>query len=190
MDSHDAVERLRAAVLKLAAEHPTRELSVGAIVTEAGLGREEFYRHVANPVQLLAEALGDELLSQYDAVEGTPDDYPAARARISLEHIAKWIDVYRGPIRTELMESLRQTLAPAFRIINEADLRSHPEFLPPGISVDDDWAIEFFAAYVTGGGMAAIEVWVDEPDVDVDRGVHLLTAASPRFLHGRTSGPA
>ncbi|QJY48032.1 TetR/AcrR family transcriptional regulator [Pseudonocardia broussonetiae] len=180
------MSRLRAAALELAALHPSTELTVSAITHRAGVGREEFHRHVSSPVQLLAEALGDELLSEFDAIKGTPADaMPRTKARLSLEHISKWIDVYRGPIRVELMTALRQTLAPAFRMINEEHLRSHPERLPAGISVDDDWAIEFFAAYVTGGGMAAIESWVDGPDLDVERGLTLLATAAPSFWHAR-----
>jgi len=184
MTDHGTVERLRAAALRLAAEHPDRELTVGSIVGEAGVNREDFHRNASTPVQLLAEALGDELLTQYDALDaGLPDADPEMRPRLALEHISRWMAVYGGPIRGELMAALRKTLFPPFRMINEEHLRRHPERLPQGISPDDDAAIEFLAAYVAGGGMAAIERWVEDPEPDVERGLALLLAAAPRFLH-------
>lgn len=184
MTDHGTVERLRAAVLKLAAEHPDRELTVGAVAAAAGVNREEFHRNASSPVQLLAEALGDEILTQYDALDDdVADADPEIRPRLALEHISRWMAVYGGPIRSELMAALRRTLFPPFRMANEEHLRRHPERLPEGISPDDDAAIEFLASYIAGGGMAAIERWVEDPEPDVDRGLALLLAAAPPFLH-------
>ncbi|WP_426323286.1 hypothetical protein [Microbacterium sp. E-13] len=180
MDNHEVVEKLRAAVLELASRDPGSELSVARISAAAGITRDEYYRHASSPMQLLAEALSDELLTMYDE---TAEQYPphiarAMRPRLSLTHIAKWAVVYGGPMRNELMAALRQTLAPSFRMINEEDLRAFPELMPAGMPVDD-LAVEFVAAYISGGGMAAIEVWVNEPAPDVERGLAMLMAVSP-----------
>lgn len=181
MDNHEVVERLRRSVLDLASTNPAPELTVAAIAAGAGVTRDEYYRYASSPIQLLAEALSDELLSLFDEIEEKyPDDVARSmRPRLSLAHIAKWATVYGGPVREELMQSLRQTLAPAFRMVNEEDFRKHPELLPPGISPIDDLAIEWVSAYITGGGMAAIEVWVRDPEPDVERGLQLLTHFSP-----------
>jgi AcrR family transcriptional regulator len=185
MDNHEVVERLRKAVLDLASTNPEVELTVASISRAAGVSRDEYYRYASSPMQLLAEALSDELLSTFDDLEGqyTDEEARALWPRLSMTHIAKWAAVYRGPIRAELMEALRRTLAPAFRVVNENDLRKHPELLPEGLSPADDLAIEFVSAYITGGGMAAIEVWVAEPEPDVERGLQLLSMVSP--LHKR-----
>ncbi|WP_349428884.1 hypothetical protein [Microbacterium sp. LWS13-1.2] len=181
MDNHEVVEALRRAVLDLASNSPGTELTVAAVSSAAGIPRDDYYRYASSPMQLLAEALSDELLTAYDEIDEQYDAEEARslRVRTSMEHIAKWARIYGGPMRKELMQALRRTLATSFRIINEEDLRSHPELLPAGISPADDLAIEFVAAYVTGGGMAAIEVWVDDAEPDVERGLQLLTAVSP-----------
>ncbi|WP_349428862.1 hypothetical protein [Microbacterium sp. LWS13-1.2] len=180
MDNHEVVEKLRAAVLELASHDPGSELTVARISATAGITRDEYYRYASSPMQLLAEALSDELLTMYDE---TGEQYPpqiarAMRPRLALTHIAKWAAVYGGPLRNELMGALRQTLAPSFRMINEEDLRAFPELMPEGMPADD-LAIEFVSAYISGGGMAAIEVWVSEPEPDVERGLQMLMAVSP-----------
>jgi AcrR family transcriptional regulator len=181
MANHDVVERLRRAALDLASSAPGTELTVAAIAEAAGITRDDYYRHAPGPMQLLAEALSDELLTRYDDLEGRYTDVVARsmRPRIALTHIAKWADVYRGPLRKELMRALQETLAPSFRMINEHDIRNHPEILPEGLSPIDDLAITFVSAYIAGGGMAAIEVWVEDPEPDVERGLQLLMAVSP-----------
>ncbi|WP_426323333.1 hypothetical protein [Microbacterium sp. E-13] len=181
MDNHEVVEALRRAVLDLASTSPGTELTVAAVSSAAGIPRDDYYRFAPSPMQLLGEALSDELLTVYDEIGEQHDDDEARslRVRTSFEHIAKWARIYGGPMRKELMEALRETLATSFRIINEEDLRRHPELLPAGITPSDDLAIEFVAAYITGGGMAAIEVWVNDPEPDVERGLQLLAAVSP-----------
>ncbi|MGW0590047.1 hypothetical protein [Streptosporangium sp. NPDC002607] len=191
MGNHEVVEALRNAVLDLASNNPDSELTVAAVAGAAGISRDEFYRNASSPIQLLADALSDELLSQYEELE---DQYPdelirAMRARISLIHLAKWAKVYGGPVRKQLMQALRQTLEPSLRIINEKDIRKHPELLPEGISLDDDLAIKFVSAYNSGGGMAGIEVWVDQPEPDVERGLQLLSAVSSLPHHLKVDPP-
>lgn len=191
MDNHEVVEALRRAVLELAAADPASELTVGAIAHAAGITRDEYYRYASSPIQLLADALSDELLTKFEDLDGQyPEEQARAiRPRISLEHIAKWARIYAGPMRRELMQALQETLAPSFRIQNEEDLRAHPELLPDGISPKDELAIAFAAAYITGGGMAAIEVWVDEPEPDVERGLQLLQGLSPLPKRMSTAPP-
>ncbi|WP_158861656.1 hypothetical protein [Leifsonia sp. AG29] len=184
MDTHEAVERLRTAVLELVMTSPETALNVSSIASAAGISRDDYYRLAPAPIQLLAEALSDELLSQFDDIEGrySDDEVRTLRARLALTHIAKWGAVYRGPLRVELMQSMRLTLAHSFRLWTEDYLRRHPEALPAGVGPDDNSAIEFLAAFVAGGGMAAIEVWVDDPEPDVDRAMKLLSAMAPSFV--------
>lgn len=182
MDNDGVAGRLRAAALELAAHRPDEKLTVALICAEARVGRDEFYRYASSPVRLVAEALSDELLSEYEAVDGIPiNEAVRERSVMGLKHIAKWADVYRGPIRVELMESLRQTLGQVFRMLMEDYLRAYPEILPDELDSDDEWSIEFIAAYMSGGGMAAIESWVDGPDLDIERGLRLFRAVSPSF---------
>ncbi|MDZ8275049.1 TetR family transcriptional regulator [Microbacterium aquimaris] len=185
MDSHDAVQRLRSAALRLATEQPLDELTVAAICEEAGFSREEFFRHASHPVRLVAEALGDDLLADLE-VAGETLEGPAlhqARARLAIEHVTRWVTVYRGPLGHELLSLMHRTVAPAIRLMAEERVRENPELLPPGVSADDDEAIAFFSAYMAGGSIAAIES-LAQGDGDIERGVTLLLAATPAFLAG------
>lgn len=182
-----AVERLRSTALSLAAEAPDRELTVDVLVSRAGLSRDDFYRNATSPVRVLAEALSDEVLTQLEAVSdsdpGRGPDWIEERARISLTHIARWAQIYRGPIRREVMAALRDILTPIIAADNADWLRSHPELIPAGFEPDDETTINMIAMFSAGGNMAAVEVWVEDPQLDVERGIRLLKQYSPMFVH-------
>lgn len=136
------------------------------------------------PIQLLGEALSDELLS---ALAQAPDEMPQGeRLRISLGHVARWNAIYRGPLHSELIASLQKTLFAALRSTNEEFRRRHPDLLPDGVSADDDFAISFLASYMAGGSIASIAFWLEDADADIegdiDRIVELSRAVAPGFM--------
>ncbi|MCW0194760.1 MAG: hypothetical protein OJJ55_26075 [Rhodococcus sp.] len=179
MTNHNAVERLRAAVLEVVTENPYEEPTVASICAAAALSRSEFHQHASSPMQLLSEALADDLLTEIESL--SPSGDKEVRTRLALEHIKRWFEVYRGPFRQELMAMLRQTLAPALQSMNEREIHDRAASLPAGIDVDDESEVAFIAAYIAGGSMAAIERWIECPEPDVDSGIKLLRAASPSF---------
>ncbi|GAB6925020.1 hypothetical protein JCM9803A_54700 [Rhodococcus erythropolis] len=179
MTNHNAVERLRAAVLGVVAENPYEEPTVASICAAAALSRSEFYRYASSPMQLLSEALADDILTQLEPLP--PPDNTEVRARLALEHIKRWLEVYRGPLRRELMAMLRQTLVPALQSMNEREIHNRAASLPAGIDVDEESEVSVIAAYIAGGSMAAIERWIEYPEPDVDSGVRLLRAVWPSF---------
>ena len=81
MNDHAVVVRLRQAALELASASPDEKLTVSSICAAAGVSRDDFYSAASNPIQLLGEALSDELLS---ALAQAPDEMPQGeRLRIS-----------------------------------------------------------------------------------------------------------
>ncbi|MFT4305577.1 MAG: helix-turn-helix domain-containing protein, partial [Microbacterium sp.] len=52
-------ERLRGAVLELAAAKPIERVTVAELARAAGVMRDTVYRHTPGPVELLAEVLGE-----------------------------------------------------------------------------------------------------------------------------------
>jgi AcrR family transcriptional regulator len=187
-------DALRAAVLEFAAAMPVADLSVTAICRKAGLTRTTFYQHAASPVDLLADALGDEIAQVIAAFQ---DDDGSIRAgagfrdseRALLQHIADRALVYRGALSPHLLPQLRANIERVIRAGLVAHLRRYPQSLPAGVAAGDEGALSLLAAYAAGGTVAAIELWlVDEP-ADVDRGVRLILAASPDFWFAGTGEP-
>ena len=184
MNDHAVVVRLRQAALELALASPDEKLTVSSICAAAGVSRDDFYSAASNPIQLLGEALSDELLS---ALAQAPDEMPQGeRLRISLGHVARWNAIYRGPLHSELIASLQKTLFAALRSTNEEFRRRHPDLLPDGVSADDDFAISFLASYMAGGSIASIAFWLEDADADIegdiDRIVELSRAVAPGFM--------
>lgn len=180
MDNHAVVDRLRSAALEIAAAGGSgKDLTVAALCTAAGISQETYHRVAPAPIHLLADAVNDQLLARYDEIDSAYTEQEAffLYPQVALEHVVRWTNVYTGELRRELRESMRQTLAPTLRALNEARLRERPDLF--GIDADDEDAVEFIAAFLVGGAMAAIEVWIaqDEPDIGV--ALDLLRRTSP-----------
>ena len=73
MNDHAVVVRLRQAALELASAGPDEKLTVSSICAAAGVSRDDFYSAASNPIQLLGEALSDELLSALDDLPNWPE---------------------------------------------------------------------------------------------------------------------
>ena len=179
MSDHTVVVKLRQAVLELASTS-SEGLTISAICAAAGVSRTDFHSAAANPIQLLGEALSDELLSQLAQAH---DDMPQGdRLRISLNHVSRWSAFYQGPLHHELIASLQKTLFAALRSTNVAFMASHPEILPAGVRADDEFAITFIASHMAGASIAAFAHWIEEGDDDIERAIELFRALAPRHM--------
>lgn len=179
-------ERLRAAVLELAAGRSAESITVAELCRAAGVTRDTFYRHAESPVALLVAALGERFeaaaVAHQDADGGVSAEGGFPRAeRAVLEHVLQHREVYRAAIAPVLLAPLRAALERSIAEVLVAHLRRHPETLPDGVEAEDDEALELVAGYAAAGTVGAIERWLQGPDPDVERGVRLILAASPSF---------
>jgi AcrR family transcriptional regulator len=184
-------DALRAAVLEAAAVEPVGSLSVADLCRAAGVTRDTFYRHAASPEALLADTLGDEVRAVTEAgqdAEGGVQLAGGFRAaeRALLTHVAARATVYRNAMRPVLPALLRANFERVLREALVAHLRRYPETVPPPADARDERDLLILAGYAATGTLGAIEAWLGGEDghggeLDVDRGVRLILAASPGF---------
>ncbi|WP_460796620.1 TetR/AcrR family transcriptional regulator [Microbacterium sp. GXF0217] len=176
--SRRSQEKLRGAVLTLAALTPITEVTVSAVCREAGVTRDTFYRHAESPVRLLADALAAEI---DETIHALPDaDAIGDGERALIAHVLHHGAVYRGAMNPSLAAPVRSTLESSIRSGLELWTRLHPGILP-AVFVDDDSALRLAIAYAASGTVGAIEEWLRQDDDDVDRAVELILAASPQW---------
>ncbi|WP_144872394.1 TetR/AcrR family transcriptional regulator [Microbacterium sp. 1.5R] len=170
--------RLRAAALELAEHTPIDDVTVASICARAGVTRDTFYRHAANAVGLLADALASEIA---EATEGLPHAELIGDAeRALLEHVHRRARVYRGAMHPLLSAPLRDNLDRSIRAGLLLWVELHPEIVPRVFS-HDDAALAIAIAYAASGTVGAIEEWLRHGDDDIDRAVKLVLAASPEW---------
>lgn len=171
-------EKLRTTVISLAAGAPIAEITVSAICREAGVTRDTFYRHAASPVDLLAVALSaeiDDLMAVLPESEAIGDG-----ERILLEHVRRRAAVYRGAMHPLLAAPVRSNLERSIRGGLVLWARLHPHIVP-AVLVDDEPAMTMAIAYAAAGTVGAIEEWLRGDDMDIDRAVEVILAASPEW---------
>ena len=171
-------EKLRAAVVTLAARTPINEISVAAVCREAGITRDTFYRHATDPVALLSDALAAELdavITQLPERDGIGE-----AERALLAHVQQYADVYRAAMHPVLAAPVRSMLERAIREGLETWVRMHPHIVPSRIAGDPP-GVRLATAYATAGTIGAIEVWLSSGEDDIDRAVEVILAASPEW---------
>jgi AcrR family transcriptional regulator len=171
-------ESLRGAVLTLAARIPIRQVTASAICLEAGVTRDTFYRHAANPEDLLADALSaeiDEIMARLPDVDAIGD-----AERALLTHVLARADVYRGAMNPILAAPVRAVIEGSIRsgLLVWAEL--HPHIVPVDIAGDAS-AMRIAVSYAAAGTVGAIEEWVRSGDSDVESAVRMILAASPEW---------
>lgn len=177
---------LRAAVYELAAARAPTDISVTELCRAAGVTRETFYRHAASPLDLLAAALAAEIgllprAWEEAVIARAPEDLFPAMARELLAHVAVRADVYRAAMRPSLLSPLRTNLEQMMRPGLIAYLQERPGLIPESVDRTDDFGLGMLASYTASGCVGAIEWWLRGDDLDLDRGVRLLMAATPAF---------
>lgn len=171
-------EKLRTAVISLATDAPIAEITASAICQEAGVTRDTFYRHADRPLDLLADALGAEIDEAMTVLPQT--DTIGDGERALLEHVQRRAAVYRGTMHPLLAAPVRSNLEQSIRGGLELWARLHPDIVP-AVFVDDKSAMQMAIAYAAAGTVGAIEEWLRSGDMDIERAVEVILAASPEW---------
>lgn len=181
MDPRAARSRaaLHGAVLEATRAQPIADVSAAALCRAAGVTRDTFYRHVASPAALLADALRVELVG---VIAAFGDEHGRmlpeaggfrAGTRALLAHVAEHEAVYRHALQADASSEVRAMLVDVIR----AALVRHA--LADRAIGDDGLAVA--AAYAAAGTVGAIEAWMRSAPLDVERGTSLIMAASPDY---------
>ncbi|NYD66361.1 TetR/AcrR family transcriptional regulator [Agromyces atrinae] len=168
-------ERLRSAALERASNERLSQISVADVCRTAGVTRDTFYRHVSSVEELVADALAHEIA---EATAGLPDDAAIGDGeRVLLEHVRRRADVYRSAMDPVLAARVRASLEDALREGLLGWVERRPNIVPAEIA-GDDAAMRMAIAYAAGGTIAAIEQWLRDDELDVERAVQIVLASS------------
>ncbi|MEB4614073.1 TetR/AcrR family transcriptional regulator [Leucobacter sp. M11] len=195
-----SLDRLRVAVLHLAAETPITKITAVAVCRAAGVTRETFYQHTGSPTELLVAALAADVnadvgdaFPEIDARRSgghdasTPFD---AGERALLAHVSRQGEVYRRNAAPKLAAPLREHLEGMILRQLRAHLGSYPEIVPTQMSDATPNELDMIAAYAASGTVGAIEVWLHAPEIDLERAVRVIFAASPAWWLRFPDAPA
>ncbi|MCU1405837.1 MAG: hypothetical protein JWQ43_2140 [Glaciihabitans sp.] len=179
-------EALRTTIYELASAQSITEISVAELCRAAGVTRDTFYRHATSPMNLLSDLLREDIESitgefQLHNPDAKPNRGFAVSERALLGHVAAHAAVYRAAMQPHLIAPLRDNLDNTIRAVLIEHLTRYPSVRPAGVAADDEQATRLLASYASSGTVGAIEAWLLNGDLDIERGVQLILAASPEF---------
>lgn len=193
---------LREAVLDLASRQEPSAILVTDLVKAAGVSRKTFYNHATSPIDLLRQALTDELDAARDHAESlfpmAADDLAAAvRTRLGgiLRHVSNRRAVYLSPSGDGLSPELFQLLSTRFQAAVETSIAESYRVAPVVPGFDDEAhravAVEMYASFVGHAYAGAIQAWLQHPETDeVEFVLDLIVSALPPWMTVRpATGP-
>jgi AcrR family transcriptional regulator len=181
---------LASAAKRLAAAHSIDQVSVTELCREAGLTRDTFYRYAASPIEVLAQALDEELGEL--PLGGAPDrSVMDAPTRVLLEHVRDHQTIYRNALHPHLDAALRDVLVARITALLVAYADTHPHAVPLVAGRAAGPAERrVFAAYAASGAVGAVEQLLGEGElVDLERAGELLHTASAPWWLAPPEGP-
>lgn len=171
------------AIWALAAQKPVNKIGVAELCRVSSVTRDTFYRHANSPSDLLAglvrgriEAMAEENAREADL---TPNPMIAGVRKL-LAHIDAHASVYRLGLEVESGAPLFWVLVESLSTLLRAAIENEPGLLPHPLAADPVGP-SIAVRYAASGAVGAIQVWLSSSDVDIDRAVSLIVAASPAF---------
>ncbi|MFC4242283.1 TetR/AcrR family transcriptional regulator [Gryllotalpicola reticulitermitis] len=179
------------AVYRLAVEKGIDDLTVTEVAAAAGVSRDTFYRHSADPVELLCMALETELttsVSGYLAMPvalGSADSVFLAPAMAVMEHMRDHAAIYRQAPGSKSGARLTALIDAAARQVIETHLDNHPEIVPAELRPMTDAVRRMSLAYASSGATASFFAWINSDELDdVRRYAQVVLASGPEWWLG------
>jgi len=179
------------AVYRLAVEKGIDGLTVTEVAAAAAVSRDTFYRHAADPVELLCMALQEELaetVAGYLAMPvalGSTDSVFLAPAMAVMEHMREHAAIYRQAPGSKSGARLTALIEAAARRVIETHLDNHPEIVPEPLQPMTDVVRQMSLAYASSGATASFFAWISGDELaDVRRYAEVVLASGPEWWLG------
>ncbi len=160
------------AVYRLTVEKGIDHLTVTDVAAEAGVSRDTFYRHTADPIELLCGALQEELSDSVSAYLAMPvetggnESVFLAPAMAVMEHMRDHCEIYRQAPGSKDGARLTGLIETAARQVIETHLDNHPEIVPEQLRPMTDAVRQMALAYASAGATASFFAWIASDDLD------------------------
>ena len=182
---------LTEAVYRLAVEKGIDHLTVTDVAAAAGVSRDTFYRHSADPVELLCLALETELADTVSAylempvALGSDDSVFLAPAMAVMEHMREHAPIYRQAPGSKTGGRLAALIEAAARQVIETHLDNHPEIVPEQLKPMTDVVRQMSLAYASSGATASFFAWINGDELDdIRRHAQVVLASGPEWWLG------
>ena len=179
------------AVYRLCVEKGIDHLTVTDVAAEAGVSRDTFYRHSADPVELLCAALQEELADSVSAYLAMPligdddDSVFLAPAAAVMDHMRNHIAIYRQAPGSKSGARLTAIIEAAARQVIETHLDNHPEIVPEVLQPMTPVVRQMSLAYASSGATASFFAWINGDDLtDVRHYAQVVLLSGPEWWLG------
>lgn len=147
---------LRDAAFALAHERPVDEITVGDLVTRAGVSRQVFYRHFTDRDDAVATAFAVAFSAAAADIQGDARARVTALFAFAAEHRAMYRNVVPSAVTQRVVTAFRDELLPACQEIAAQGMR----VVGPIADVGQDAVSRF----LVGGFQEVLRSWMEDPD--------------------------
>ncbi|MET0457407.1 MAG: helix-turn-helix domain-containing protein [Mycobacterium sp.] len=159
---------LRGAAFALAHERPVDEITVGDLVTRAGVSRQVFYRHFTDRDDAIATAFAVAFAAAAAAIDGDARTRITALFDFAAEHREMYRNVVPSAVTQRVVAAFRDELLPACEEIAAQGMRV--------VGPIADVAPESVSRFLVGGFQEVLRSWMedtsqDDPAADLHRRV-------------------
>jgi AcrR family transcriptional regulator len=179
------------AVYRLTVEKGIDRLTVTDVAAEAGVSRDTFYRHSADPVELLCSALEEELsdsVSSYLAMPVVLDSDESvflSPAAAVMEHMRDHAAIYRQAPGSKSGARLTALVEATARRVIETHLDNHPDIVPAELKPMTETVRQMSLAYASSGATAAFFAWIGCDDLsDIRHYANIVLFSGPEWWLG------
>ena len=157
--------QLRDAAVALAAERPVDELTVGDLVTRAGVSRQVFYRHFTDRDDAVATAFTAAFRTATRDIDGDARTRILRLFDLAAEHRAIYRNVVPSAVTQRVVAAFRAELLPACEeIAGQALAVVGADPARHGLSPDA------VSRFLVGGFQEVLRSWMEDPDATDLRG--------------------
>jgi AcrR family transcriptional regulator len=153
---------IRDAAFALAHEGPVDRLTVGDIVSRAGVSRQVFYQHFRDRDDAVAYAFTAAFAAATADIAGDPRSRILALFDLAAQHRAMYRNVVPSAVTLRVVAAFRAELAPACEQIAAEAM--------PAVSTIAALTPESVSRFLVGGFMEVLRSWMEDPDATDLRG--------------------
>lgn len=153
---------LRDAAFELAHERQVNGLTVGDIVTRAGVSRQAFYQHFHDRDDAVAAAFTVAFAAATDGLDGDPGARILRLFDFAAEHRRLYRNIVPSAVTQRVVAAFRAGLAPACEEIARESM--------PVVAPIAALSAESVSRFLVGGFMEVLRSWMEDPDATDLRG--------------------
>lgn len=147
---------LRDAAFALAHERRIDELTVGDIVTRAGVSRQVFYQHFGDRDDAVATAFATAFAAATADIHGDPQQRIVRLFEFAADHRAMYRNVVPSAVTQRVVNAFRTELTPACAAIAAQSM--------PVVTPIAGLAPDAVTRFLVGGFTEVLRSWMEDPD--------------------------